>query len=81
MPTYGSLRLGIEVLGFFEERHERNLGSHADQQEEKQLGHQAETDYREIQWSTPLSLSDELTKRCVEELLLGPRPLPWRATF
>jgi hypothetical protein len=38
--AYGPLRLGIEALGLFEKRHERNLGTHADQQEQEELRHQ-----------------------------------------
>ena len=44
----GALCLGIEVLGLFEERHQRNLGAHADEQEQQQFGHQREIDNREI---------------------------------
>ena len=48
LPAYGALRLGIEMLGLFEERHQRNLGAHADKQEQKQLGDQRDIDDREI---------------------------------
>ena len=48
LPAYGPLRLCIEVLGFFEERHERNFGTHTDKQEQKEFCHQREIDDREI---------------------------------
>ena len=47
-PADGALRLRIEFLGFFEERHERNFGTHADKQEQKELRHQCKIDDREI---------------------------------
>ena len=55
LPAYGPLRLGIEVLGLFEERHERNFGTHADEQEQKELRHQGEIDDREIHWCSRLA--------------------------
>ena len=48
LPAYGPLRLGVELLGFFEEGHEGDLGTHADQQKKKQLGYECDRDYREI---------------------------------
>ncbi len=53
-PAYGPLRLGIETLGLFEKRHERNFGTHADKQEQKEFCHQREIDDREIH-KNPLS--------------------------
>ncbi len=47
-PADGALRLRVEMLGFFEERHEGDLGSHADKQEQKELRHQFKIDDREI---------------------------------
>jgi hypothetical protein len=47
-PAYGPLRLCIEFLGLFEERHQRNLRTHTDQQEQQQLRHQPGIDCREI---------------------------------
>ena len=48
LPAYRPLRLRIEVLGLFEERHQRDLGTHADEQEQKQLHHELDIDDREI---------------------------------
>ena len=34
-PAYGPLRLGVEVLCFFQEGYKGNFGTHADKQEQK----------------------------------------------
>ena len=44
----GACRLCVDVLGFFEKRHEGDLGTHADKQEQKELCHQFKIDDREI---------------------------------
>ena len=55
-PAYGPLRLGIEMLGLFEKWHERNFGTHADEQEQEKLRHQGEVDDREIHEEPAVSL-------------------------
>ena len=47
-PPHSPLRHRIEVLGLLEERHQGELGTHADQQEQKQLDHEFSIDNREI---------------------------------
>jgi hypothetical protein len=54
-PAYGPLRLGIEVLGLFEKWHERNFGTHADEQEQEKLRYQGEIDDREIHEGSSLA--------------------------
>jgi hypothetical protein len=47
-PAYGPLCLSIEMLGLFEEWHERDFRTHADEQKQKKLPHQRDIDNRKI---------------------------------
>ena len=47
LPAHGPLRLCIEVLGLFEERHQCDFGTHTDEQKQKQLQHELDIDFRE----------------------------------